>query len=82
MISSSIKLTIQMQHNSPSCIPESVLMVCIHAQQSAFLLILIRLAVWATIWITFQLLCLGGFSILGIYAFKASLHVSTVGGLP
>jgi len=26
--------------------------------------------VWATFWIIFQLLCLGGFSILGIYAFK------------
>jgi len=40
------------------------------ATQFAILYPGISAHVWATLWIIFQLLCLGGFSILGIYAFK------------
>jgi hypothetical protein len=40
------------------------------ATQFAILYPRISAHVWATFWIIFQLLCLGGFSILGIYAFK------------
>ena len=42
----------------------------------------LNVTAWATIWIIFQLLCLGGFSMLGIYAFKASSPVPTVATHP
>ena len=39
-------------------------------------------SVWATIWIIFQLACLAGFAVLGIYAFKVCSSIVVVLSMP